>query len=285
MKNIVTRSLSGVVYVALIVCALLLGPDWFMWLGALFCLIAIYEFQQLTGSKNSDGHMIPNVIRLFDIATALSLCVVSHDPESFCLSAVLIFSGYILVRFVLALYDKSADAFVSVSRSVLSIIYIGVPIALAVFVDRISEVTVNRHLVLIMFIMIWLNDTGAYCVGSLFGRHRLCERLSPKKSWEGFWGGMLFCLVAGMVYSLMNGSSDMNSETMWHNLYVWTGFGAVVSVFATWGDLFESLMKRSLGVKDSGHIIPGHGGILDRIDSLLLVAPVTYIYALLTSMI
>lgn len=284
MKNIVTRSLSGVVYVALIVSTLLLGSDWFMWLGGLFCIVAMYEFQRLTGLKNKDGHLVPNVIRLLDIATALSLCVASHDPELFHLSAVLILSGYVLVRFVLALYDKSADAFASVGRSALSIIYIGVPLAIAVLVDRMSEGSVDRHIVLVMFVMIWLNDTGAYCVGSLFGRHRLCERLSPKKSWEGFWGGMIFCLAAGMIYSVMSGSS-VDAQGGWHNLYIWTGFGAVVSIFATWGDLFESLMKRSFGVKDSGNIIPGHGGILDRIDSLLLVAPAAFIYALLTSMI
>lgn len=285
MKNIVTRSLSGIVYVALIVCALLLGPDWFMWLGAVFCLVAMYEFQQLTGSKSDGAHIMPSVIRLIDISTAISLCLVTYDLQSFPYHALLIIAVYVVVRLSLALYDKSPDAFVSVSRSALSILYIGMPLAITVMVDRLSDASANNHLVLIMFIMIWLNDTGAYCVGSLFGRHRLCERLSPKKSWEGFWGGMFFCVVAGMVYSLMNGSSDVDAQGMWHDLYVWIGFGVVVSLFATWGDLFESLMKRSLGVKDSGHIIPGHGGILDRIDSLLVVAPATFIYALLTAMI
>ena len=139
-------------------------------------------------------------------------------------------------------------------------------------------------LVLMMFVMIWLNDTGAYCVGSLFGRHRLCERLSPKKSWEGFWGGMAFCIIAGAVCCFINNGWSMASEGCAISLVKWVGLGMLVSLMSTWGDLFESLIKRSLGVKDSGHLIPGHGGILDRIDSLLLVAPATFVYGLLTSL-
>jgi phosphatidate cytidylyltransferase len=120
-----------------------------------------------------------------------------------------------------------------------------------------------------MFALIWVNDTGAYCVGSTMGKHRLCERLSPKKSWEGFWGGMAFCVIASVIYALI-----MN-----YNVLASVAFGIIVSLFATFGDLFESLLKRSAGVKDSGKLIPGHGGVLDRIDSLLFVAPAAAIYA------
>ena len=134
----------------------------------------------------------------------------------------------------------------------------------------------NHVFVLAVFVLIWLNDTGAFCVGSLFGRHRLFERISPKKSWEGFFGGLIFCLVAAAILKTCFGEYFPGM-----GMLLMLGLGAVVSVFGTWGDLVESLIKRTLGVKDSGHVLPGHGGILDRIDSLLLVIPAVLAYMLM----
>ncbi len=130
---------------------------------------------------------------------------------------------------------------------------------------------------LLIFIMIWLNDTGAFLVGSAIGRHRLFERLSPKKSWEGFFGGLLFCLIAGYLAPILS-ADDFAGYPM---RYV--GLGVLVCVFSTWGDLFESMIKRAAGVKDSGNILPGHGGMLDRIDSILFVVPASLVYLALTS--
>ena len=128
--------------------------------------------------------------------------------------------------------------------------------------------------------MIWLNDTGAFCVGSMIGRRRLFERISPKKSWEGFWGGMAFSIIAGiLLYLFGDGIFGVFDDSPWR----WVALGIVVPVFATWGDLAESLLKRTVHVKDSGHLIPGHGGILDRIDSLLLVSPAVVIFLFITA--
>ena len=123
-------------------------------------------------------------------------------------------------------------------------------------------------MVLAMFAFIWISDTGAYMVGCLIGKHRLFERISPKKSWEGFFGGLgLSIIIAALAarfipdgYVLLSGYAQ------------WIVFAVLVTIFSTWGDLCESLIKRTVGVKDSGKLIPGHGGILDRIDSLLLVS-------------
>ena len=276
MKNIVTRSLSGIVYVALIVCALLAGATWFAALMALFALLAVREFQMLTGdaSKSSPLTLLINTV---DIAAAIALCLAALNDLSYLLFDGCILLAYLICRIVLALYDKRPDAFAATGRSVLSVVYIGLPLSAAAVIAQFTNgQDITRQLMLIIFIMIWLNDTGAYCVGSMLGRHKLFERLSPKKSWEGFWGGMLFCVAAGIACAYANG---------YENLLLWIGLGVVVSVFSTWGDLFESLMKRTLGVKDSGHLIPGHGGILDRIDSLLLVAPACLIFAFLTGLI
>ena len=132
------------------------------------------------------------------------------------------------------------------------------------------------RLLLGLFIFIWLYDTGAYCVGMLLGRHRLFERISPKKSWEGVIGGVMLC-VAG-AYATYYWFDEFFQVP---DLTTWVGMSVVVAVFATFGDLVESLIKRTVGVKDSGNILPGHGGILDRIDSLLLVVPAVFIYLML----
>lgn len=276
MKNIVTRSISGIVYIAMIVGAILSGPDWFMALMVLFVLLAVREFQMLT-KRSSDRSPFALIISTVDIATAVSLCLITHDELIFLFFGLSILAAYLIIRIILALYDKRSDAFASVGNSVLSVLYIGLPLSLAALLDRSAGGQgFYRYLMLIIFIMIWLNDTGAYCVGCTLGRHKLFERLSPKKSWEGFCGGLIFCIAAGIActYSL-----DFDKWMQW------IGLGITVSIFSTWGDLFESLIKRTLGVKDSGHLIPGHGGILDRIDSLLLVAPACFIYAFLTGLL
>lgn len=276
MKNIVTRSISGVVYIALIVGSIMLGAPYFMALMAIFAIIAVYEFHTLIGHIQAAGKShIPFIIT--DIAAVLSIIFLSSRDIAFLFGSLILLSCYAVFRIVLALYQHGGNALVSTAASFLGVLYIGLPLGIASAANyECHDIPQLRYMMLIIFVMIWLNDTGAYCVGSLFGRHRLFERLSPKKSWEGFWGGLFFSTAAGAgCYFLCPGTAD---------IWVWAGLGMTVSIFATWGDLFESLIKRTAGVKDSGHIMPGHGGILDRIDSLLLVAPATFAYALATGL-
>ena len=133
-------------------------------------------------------------------------------------------------------------------------------------------VAFNTLLPLSIFIFLWVNDSGAYCVGSLLGRHKLFPRISPGKSWEGSIGGAVFVLAAAYAISYFLDTDQMLA------MPVWLGLGLVVVVFGTWGDLVESLFKRTLGIKDSGNILPGHGGMLDRFDSSLLAIPAAVIY-------
>ena len=130
--------------------------------------------------------------------------------------------------------------------------------------------TQSQSLLLLAFVMIWMNDTGAFLVGCTIGKHRLFERISPKKSWEGFWGGLVFSVLSGVAYYYFVDQAQ--------GLPFYVILGVIASIFATFGDLVESMFKRSIGVKDSGNLIPGHGGILDRIDSLLFVLPATALY-------
>jgi phosphatidate cytidylyltransferase len=141
--------------------------------------------------------------------------------------------------------------------------------------DSSGVVVFNTLLPLSVFVFLWVNDTGAYCVGSLLGRHKLFPRISPGKSWEGSIGGAIFVLAAAWAIS-----TYLDGEML--TLWAWLGLGLVVVIFGTWGDLVESLFKRTLGIKDSGNILPGHGGMLDRFDSSLLAIPaaVVYLYTL-----
>ena len=132
-----------------------------------------------------------------------------------------------------------------------------------------GEIVHIPYFALAIFVFVWVNDTGAYLVGSMLGKRRLFERISPKKSWEGFYGGLAFVLITSQIFAWFMPAT---------NWYTWLGLAGTIVVFGTWGDLIESLMKRTLGVKDSGHVLPGHGGMLDRFDSVMMAIPAAYIY-------
>ena len=271
MNKLLVRSISGIIYAGLIIGAICAGKIWFLALMILFAVLAVTEFEKIL--DNGARGWAEKTWRALDVITAASIISVAAPWElpSWLFIAVLIICGcYTLLRFTLALYDKSAAAFQKTAWSVLAQLYIALPLALCFSVY--SDTNYNWLLILAMFLMIWLNDTGAFLVGSSIGRHRLFERLSPKKSWEGFFGGLCFCIAAGI------GCYFILPEKIGFGLWGWTGYGVMVCLLSTWGDLFESLMKRSNGIKDSGNLIPGHGGILDRIDSLLFVSVGTFIF-------
>lgn len=274
MKKLFTRALSGSIYVALIVAALTSGCHWaFLTLFALFTILGVNEFHNLINHDGlmGDSHLL---MRLTDIAGATAIFTAAHfstlTPQAGNILLIAILT-YFIVRLVAQLYARPANHLRCLAHSMLAMAYVAMPLS----VLNLICFDYSPMLLLATFIFIWTNDTGAFCVGSLIGRHRLFERISPKKSWEGFWGGMAFCIAAAW---LLHGLCFFPGG--W-SLPQAVGFAVVTSVFATWGDLIESLIKRTLGVKDSGNIMPGHGGILDRIDSLLLVGPATLLYLLI----
>lgn len=269
MKNLIVRSMSGIIYVGLIIGCILGGKIPFILLMMLFAILGVVEFQKITMGKPRTG--VQTVARCWDILCVLggfSLWLTYLAVDWLAISGVIVLFTYFLVRFVIALYDKSHSAFSDTAMSVLSLLYIALPLGLLCLIY--SDTYQSSYLILAMFAMIWLNDTGAYCVGSLLGKHRLFPRLSPKKSWEGFVGGLVFCVGAAIA------ANYLIPELF--GLAEWIIYGILVCVFSTWGDLFESMLKRTYGIKDSGNLIPGHGGILDRIDSLLFVAWATFLF-------
>lgn len=179
---------------------------------------------------------------------------------------------YLLILFISELYTKHPNPILSLSYAVLGQMYIAIPLSLLNFLAfGYKGLTGTYHyaFLLALFIFIWANDSFAYLTGSLFGKHRLFERISPKKSWEGFIGGASFSIIASIIYSQF-----YTELPMW----AWIGFAIVTISAGTLGDLIESLIKRTLDVKDSGDLLPGHGGILDRIDSVIFSIPAQFVY-------
>ncbi|MDE6295009.1 MAG: phosphatidate cytidylyltransferase [Muribaculaceae bacterium] len=262
---VITRALSGVVYVAVIVCACILGEYGVMALGLLFSILSVVEYKNMYASHAKTSKWII----AYDVVAVASLVI----PVAGWLLAILLYIG----RMIIMIYDKGTDNVNAFRDDMMMYLYLGIPIASMVSLGYLSGVP--GMLVLAIFIMIWLNDTGAYCVGSLIGRHKMFPRVSPKKSWEGFIGGMMFCVAFGVILGVT--TWPLGSIRVHERLFFWITASVVICITSTFGDLFESCLKRNLNIKDSGHLIPGHGGILDRIDSMLLVMPAMLILLLL----
>lgn len=273
MKKIVVRALSGAVYVGLIVGSLLYGGGMmFPLLCTILALLAVIEFDRLAsygGKRAASVRTLDTILCVIPVLalayTRLGLSQYVYTGTRF---AAGLFMALLMVRVVYTLYSRESDPLRSLAFTLLAIGYIAMPLSMAALLSEPR----NRFVLLLVFVMIWINDTGAFLTGITFGRHRLCERLSPKKSWEGFFGGLLFAAATGL------GAYLLFPEIFGYLTPIGAvALGVVVSVFSTWGDLFESLVKRLAGAKDSGRIMPGHGGILDRIDSLLFVIPVVFV--------
>lgn len=273
MSTFTTRLISGTIYVALIVLVLVLSMVWGLWiLLSVFAVAGIIEFNRLTGVNR------PYIFRIvLDCAAAVWLLYATAQYGMAISHGLGIFLPYLLYL----LYVVCRSTFLplqamlpSLGNSLIGQLYIAVPLALTIrltlVVDPFSSMTqYNGLLLLAIFIFIWVNDTGAYLVGSRWGKRRLAPSISPKKSVEGSIGGLLLVLLSAVILRLL-----LFPELSWLRILL---IATVVAVFGTIGDLFESSLKRQAGVKDSGKLIPGHGGILDRIDSLLLAVPAVYL--------
>jgi len=259
VKNMMTRACSGIIYVAVIVVAIVMQQPWFMLLTGVLAVWASIEFFKL----NNDIGKQTVVVLCLNALTTLCIAMSSSVSSLLPLVAVLV-----LARFIYTLYDHSENPVASLAYSVFSYIYIGVSLALLNMLEE-----ANWRVVMMLFCALWINDTGAYLVGSLCGRHKLFERISPKKTWEGFFGGLALNIIMAFAVAHWIFSDGQPIVSYISNTSFLCTLALVASVIGTLGDLLESLLKRTCHVKDSGHLIPGHGGILDRIDSLLLAAP------------
>ena len=282
MKNLITRSITGVLFVAIIVVCFM-RPEAMILLFALVTGLTVWEY---TGLVNQIDGVTVN--RFISTAAGVYLFLAI---AGFCsgITPSAVFIPYLLsviYLFISELYTESKNAINNWAYTMLSQMYVALPLAtinILAFRDIGGQVVFSYLTPLSIFIFLWANDTGAYCFGSLFGKHKLFPRISPGKTWEGSVGGGILVLVVAAIIGYQESSNAdqmVGGSTM--SIPEWMGMGLVVVFFGTWGDLVESLFKRTLGIKDSGNILPGHGGMLDRFDSSLMAMPaaVVYLYTL-----
>ena len=288
MKNFIVRAITGILFVAIVVTCFL-DPRAMVLLFALITGLTVWEFTGLVnqrGEEDSSVHVTVNrfistVAAVYFFFAMAYYCsdVYGGSAKSVVFIPYLVTIVYLLVA---ELYGKQPDPVNNWAYTMLSQMYIALPFSLlnvlAFTATPDGNVVFNTILPLSVFVCLWLNDTGAYCFGSLLGRHKLFPRISPGKSWEGSIGGGLLVVAVAFAFGWFENDEGMGMMNEWE----WAGLGLVVVIFGTWGDLVESLFKRTLGIKDSGNILPGHGGMLDRFDSSLLAIPaaVVYLYTL-----
>lgn len=280
LKNLIIRAVTGVFFVTAMVLGIL-HPHALIVLFALITGLSIWEYTGLV--NNIKGVKVNRFIStIIGVYFFLAVAGLRLTPvEGFVVFVPYILS--ILYLLISELYLKNENPINSWAYTMLGQMYIAMPFSminvLAFQQVEPGQVTFDYLLPLSIFIFLWTNDTGAYLCGSLLGKHKLFPRISPKKSWEGsIGGGILVLIVAGVIGYFAN----IGATPHMLSIPAWIGLGLVVVVFGTWGDLVESLFKRTLGIKDSGNILPGHGGMLDRFDSSLMAIPaaVVYLYTL-----
>jgi phosphatidate cytidylyltransferase len=276
MNNFIVRTITGVLFVAVLVCSFL-RPQAMVLLFALITGLTIWEF---TGLVNEREHVTVNRL-ISTVAGVYFFFAVAGFSSELTPSAVFIpYLVSIIYLMVAELYLKNDDPIHSWAYTMMAQIYIALPFSLlntlAFHLAPQGYVAYDALLPLSVFVFLWMNDTGAYLCGSLLGKHKLFPRISPGKSWEGsIGGGILVIAVAVLVWYL---ADQYQLNQLGLSAVEWAGLGLTVVIFGTWGDLVESLFKRTLGIKDSGNILPGHGGMLDRFDSSLLAIPAAVVY-------
>ena len=266
MKNLITRALTGIAYVVAIVSAIYFHPYGFLVLFTAVVGLALWEFYELK-KESKIRH------RLFAIAGGMYLFTASFLFAGGFASAHIFYPYFffLLTLLILSLYRTTPNPAENCALSLYAQFYCAGLLSMLNFIvfDPVTK-QYFPFFALLIFLFVWVNDTFAYLTGITLGKHPLFQRISPKKSWEGFWGGFLFVLLSSLAVAYYF------PEII--NWYQSLSLGILTVIFATWGDLVESLLKRTGGVKDSGTFFPGHGGILDRFDSIILAAPAVFIF-------
>jgi len=275
LNNFFRRTLTGAWIVIFILGGFWLHPVSFFLTGLIILAGAQYEYYLMIRNNGVKSQVIPGMVTgaaAYTISTLISAGIL---PWKF----LLVIVPMIILIMVIELYRQDDKPFDSLAHTLFSIIYTALPFSMFPFsafshtgLDSLLPhgITVfSPGIIVGFFILLWTNDSGAYLIGISFGRHRLMERVSPKKSWEGFFGGLIIAVVVAWLLSGWLGVVDRTG---------WIIIAIIISIAGTYGDLVESMLKRSIGVKDSGNIMPGHGGFLDRFDSAVLSFPLVFLF-------
>ena len=270
MKNLIIRALTGIIFVVVLISAIYIHPIFFL---ILFCTSAasdVYKRQGLVKHyENANLQRTVNVLGGVYLFIATFVYANGLTDGKIFLPYLL----FIMLTMIAELYYKAPNPINNWAFTLFAQVYCAGSFSILNFIGAEpgtpGVMSYTPLFIMAIFIFVWLDDTGAYLVGSLIGKHKLFERISPKKSWEGFFGGLILSLASSQAFAWF--APEINRMN-------WLGLAATVVLFGTWGDLIESLLKRTLGVKDSGNVLPGHGGMLDRFDSVMLAVPASYIY-------
>ena len=275
MSNLVTRTLTGAAFIAIMLACLLINEYLFALLAVTLTASMLYEFYSMS---MGDRHLLSRILAIIAGVSAVLLlffnCASGMPAKYISLIAIPVFGA--IASSILEKKDGSMDDYAYLLAGLL---YIAAPISLSSLMVFRSG-AFDAGMLLFFFVMIWSSDVGAYCIGTAFGQkensRKLAPHISPKKSWVGFWGGMAFSIAAFLVLSAL----DLMDLPVVHGIVL----AIIIHCGGVCGDLFESLWKRRFGVKDSGNVIPGHGGVLDRFDSSLIAVPLGAIYLSILSL-
>jgi phosphatidate cytidylyltransferase len=278
LNDFFRRTLTGAWIVIFVMGGLWLHPVSFFLTGLIMLCGTQYEYYLMIRNTGVKPQMVPGIMTGATAYIIATLIAAGYLKMKF----FLVLIPMVLVIMIIELYRRQERPFDSLAHTFFSVLYTAIPFSLFPFSAFSHEglksllphdgIIFSPGIIIGFFILIWVNDTGAYLAGSAFGRHRLMERISPKKSWEGFFGGALLALAVARLLSRWLGVIDS---------WEWMIVSAIISISGTYGDLIESMLKRSIGVKDSGSIMPGHGGFLDRFDSVVISFPLVFLFILL----
>lgn len=277
-RNLIVRTLSGAVLLGVVLAAAFLGKYAY---GALLLFIlsmGMEEFYTIVAKGGIEPQKsVGQVIGISLFGGAYELFRRSYDGVEIALEQFMFVGAIVLfmlfVPFILEVFRAKEHPLRNIAATLMGIIYVALPMSLMLFIPLLLSGGVWRAEAFLFYLFIvWGNDVFAYLVGVSIGKHRMCERISPKKSWEGFVGGIIGALAMGALGNVVVGGGYL----------LWLGLALIVAISSVLGDLVESMFKREAGIKDSGNILPGHGGMLDRFDALIISVPFAFVYLVIT---
>ncbi len=275
MKGLLRRASTAVIFVLVMIGGLFGGRLSFIFLFAIITALCLWEYLSMVLNRYTRRDFTRMLLGVgfgltpFVLASILTMSPVKSNDQFVIFTSILFFP-FIFLAFIYELFTRSANPFQNVGFIVLGMVYIGAPFALLGFIAFEGE-KFNSWIVFGLLLLTWMNDTGAYLIGSQFGKHPLHPRISPKKTWEGTIGGVVVTFLIAWGFCAVSGELRLQD---------WMVLALLVSVFGSMGDLVESMLKRSVGVKDSGSLLPGHGGVLDRFDAFIFLLPFAAAYLL-----